>query len=69
MNKDIRAFNQCREAYFNGYPMIPDEGMTDLLKMLIQMKWVQLRQSFQAPLPKFSLQKVFANEDAALMGN
>lgn len=67
MNKDIRAFlSKCREAYFNGYPIIPDEVYDRLVDNVNTDEVGSATDNrFKHPFQMFSLQKVFADEDKA----
>ena len=67
MNKDIRAFlTKCRESYFNGRPLIPDEVYDRLVENVNTDEVGSATDSrFKHPFQMFSLQKVFANEDNA----
>ena len=67
MNKDIRAFlTKCRESYFNGRPIIPDEVYDRLVENVNTDEVGSATDSrFKHPFQMFSLQKVFANEDEA----
>ena len=65
MNKDIRAFlTKCRESYFNGRPIIPDEVYDRLVENVNTDEVGSATDSrFKHPFQMYSLQKVFANED------
>ena len=67
MNKDIRAYlTKCRESYFNGRPLIPDEVYDRLVENINTDEVGSATDSrFKHPFPMYSLQKVFANEDKA----
>ena len=67
MNKDIRAFlSKCREAYFNGRPIVPDEVYDRLVENVYTDEVGSATNSrFKHPVQMYSLQKVFANEDEA----
>ena len=67
MNKDIRGFlSKCRESYFNGRPIIPDEVYDRLVENINTDEVGSATDSrFKHPFQMFSLQKVFANEDEA----
>ena len=67
MNKDIRAFlSKCRDAYFNGRPLIPDETYDRLVENVNTDEVGSATDSrFKHPFQMFSLQKVFADEDSA----
>ena len=67
MNKDIRGFlSKCRESYFNGRPIIPDEVYDRLVENINTDEVGSATDSrFKHPFQMFSLQKVFANEDDA----
>ena len=65
MNKDIRTFlGKCRDAYFNGRPLVPDD-VYDRLVDNINTDEVgsAINSRYKHPFPMYSLQKVFANED------
>jgi len=65
MNKDIRGFlSKCRESYFNGRPIIPDEVYDRLVENINTDEVGSATDSrFKHPFQMYSLQKVFANED------
>lgn len=67
MNKDIRTYlSKCRDAYFNGRPIIPDEVYDRLVDNVNTDEVGSVTDSrFKHPFPMFSLQKVFAQEDKA----
>lgn len=67
MNKDIRTFlGKCRDAYFNGRPLIPDEVYDRLVDNINTDDVGSATDSrYKHPFPMYSLQKVFANEDKA----
>ncbi len=67
MNKDIRAYlSKCRDAYFNGRPLIPDEVYDRLVENVNTDEVGSATDSrFKHPFQMFSLQKVFADEDTA----
>ena len=64
MNKDIRAFlSKCRDAYFNGRPIIPDEVYDRLVENVNTDEVGSATDSrFKHPFQMYSLQKVFENE-------
>lgn len=67
MNKDIRTYlSKCRDAYFNGRPIIPDEVYDRLVDNVNTDEVGSTTDNrFKHPFPMFSLQKVFALEDKA----
>ena len=67
MNKDIRTYlSKCRDAYFNGRPMIPDEVYDRLVDNINTDDVGSATDSrYKHPFPMYSLQKVFQDEDKA----
>jgi DNA ligase (NAD+) len=67
MNKDIRTYlSKCRDAYFNGRPMVPDEVYDRLVDNINTDDVGSATDSrYKHPFPMYSLQKVFQDEDKA----
>jgi len=66
MNRDLEIYlSKCRDQYYKGLPIIPDE-VYDRLVENTQSEFKighKTDSRFEHPFPMYSLQKVFSNED------
>ena len=66
MNRDLEVYlSKCRDQYYKGLPIIPDEVYDRIVENTQQEFKIghETDSRFAHPLPMYSLQKVFSNED------